>query len=36
MVHAGQKVLVDIRRDLFEHIQTLPLRYSTRGAAATS
>ncbi len=27
MVHAGQKVLVDIRRDLFEHIQTLPLRY---------
>ncbi len=27
MVHAGQKVLVDIRRDLFAHIQTLPLRY---------
>lgn len=27
MVHAAQKVLVDIRRDLFEHIQTLPLRY---------
>ncbi|WP_291289917.1 ABC transporter ATP-binding protein [Enorma sp.] len=27
MVHAAQKVLVDIRRDLFAHIQTLPLRY---------
>ena len=27
MVHAAQKVLVDIRRDLFSHIQTLPLRY---------
>ena len=27
MVHAAQKVLVDIRHDLFAHIQTLPLRY---------
>ncbi len=27
MVRAAQKVLVDIRRDLFAHIQTLPLRY---------
>ena len=27
MVHAAQKVLVDIRRDLFAHIQKLPLRY---------
>ena len=27
MVHAAQKVLVDIRRDLFAHIQTLPLAY---------
>ena len=27
MVHAAQKVLVDIRRDLFQHIQALPLRY---------
>ncbi|OUP09456.1 ABC transporter ATP-binding protein [Collinsella sp. An2] len=27
MVHAAQKVLFDIRRDLFAHIQTLPLRY---------
>ena len=27
MVHAAQKVLVDIRRDLFAHLQTLPLRY---------
>ena len=27
MVHAAQKVLVDIRRDLFAHIQTLPLSY---------
>ena len=27
MVKAAQKVLFDIRRDLFAHIQTLPLRY---------
>ena len=27
MVKAAQKVLFDIRRDLFSHIQTLPLRY---------
>ncbi len=27
MVHAAQKVLVDIRRDLFAHLQALPLRY---------
>lgn len=27
MVHAAQKVLVDIRRDLFAHIQKLPLRF---------
>ncbi len=27
MVKAAQKVLFDIRRDLFDHIQTLPLRY---------
>lgn len=27
MVHAAQKVLVDIRRDLFAHLQKLPLRY---------
>ena len=27
MVHAAQKVLYDIRRDLFAHIQTLPLRF---------
>ena len=27
MVHAAQKVLVDIRRDLFAHIQRLPLSY---------
>ncbi len=27
MVHAAQRVLVDIRRDLFAHIQTLPLRF---------
>ena len=27
MVHAAQKVLLDIRRDLFAHIQTLPLSY---------
>lgn len=27
MVHAAQKVLVDIRRDLFAHLQKLPLSY---------
>ena len=27
MVRAAQRVLVDIRRDLFAHIQTLPLRF---------
>lgn len=27
MVRAAQKVLLDIRRDLFAHIQTLPLRF---------
>ena len=27
MVKAAQKVLYDIRRDLFAHIQTLPLRF---------
>ena len=27
MVHAAQRVLVEIRRDLFAHIQTLPLRF---------
>ncbi len=27
MVRAAQKVLFDIRRDLFNHLQTLPLRY---------
>ena len=27
MVYAAQKVLYDIRRDLFAHIQTLPLKY---------
>lgn len=27
MVYAAQKVLVDIRRDLFAHIQKLPLRF---------
>ena len=27
MVHAAQKVLFDIRRDLFAHVQRLPLRY---------
>lgn len=27
MVHAAQKVLVDIRRDLFAHLQKLPLIY---------
>ena len=27
MVHAAQKVLFDIRRDLFAHMQRLPLRY---------
>lgn len=27
MVKASQKVLYDIRKDLFEHIQTLPLRF---------
>ena len=27
MVHAAQKVLVDIRRDLFAHLQNLPLSY---------
>lgn len=27
MVHAAQKVLVDIRRDLFAHLQKLPLGY---------
>ncbi len=27
MVHASQKVLVDIRRDLFAHLQKLPLSY---------
>ena len=27
MVRAAQKVLYDIRRDLFSHIQTLPLRF---------
>ena len=27
MVRAAQKVLFDIRRDLFQHLQTLPLRY---------
>lgn len=27
MVHAAQKVLVDIRRDLFAHLQELPLSY---------
>ena len=27
MVKAAQKVLYDIRRDLFAHLQTLPLRF---------
>ncbi len=27
MVRAAQKVLLDIRRDLFSHLQTLPLRF---------
>lgn len=27
MVRAAQKVLLDIRRDLFAHLQTLPLRF---------
>ena len=27
MVRAAQKVLLDIRRDLFVHLQTLPLRF---------
>lgn len=27
MVHAAQKVLVDIRRDIFAHLQKLPLSY---------
>ena len=27
MVHAAQKVLFDIRRDFFAHLQALPLRY---------
>ncbi len=27
MVRAAQKVLLDIRRDLFRHLQSLPLRY---------
>ena len=30
MVHAAQKVVFDIRRDLFAHIQTLPLSYFDR------
>ena len=30
MVKAAQKVLFDIRRDLFSHLQTLPLRYFDR------
>ncbi len=30
MVNAAQKVLFDIRRDLFAHLQTLPLRYFDR------
>lgn len=34
MVKAAQKVLYDIRRDLFAHIQTLPLRFLTPSATA--
>ena len=30
MVKAAQKVLYDIRRDLFSHLQTLPLKYFDR------
>ena len=36
MVKAAQKVLYDIRRDLFAHLQTLPLRFSTPAGTATS
>ena len=33
MVRAAQRVVFDIRRDLFAHIQTLPLRYFDRTRA---
>ena len=35
MVKAAQKVLFDIRRDLFAHLQTLPCAFSTPAATAT-
>lgn len=34
MVRAAQKVLHDIRRDLFAHLQTLPLSFLTPAATA--
>ena len=36
MVKAAQKVLYDIRRDLFSHLQPCPCAFSTRGGTATS
>ena len=35
MVKAAQKILFDIRRDLFAHLQKLPLKFLTPSSTAT-